>query len=107
MKKIKRVSKIAKGKLAKVFVLKGWREKTTGGLTKNDLVKSKSGKVVVKKASLKMKKAYKGSKFEAWAKACAAARKQLGITGFVSMGGKTAQGRALSAKAKALYNSSA
>merc|ERR1711959_772309 len=56
MKK-KSVSKIAKGRLAKVMVLRGSKGKTVGGLTAKDLVKSKSGKVVSKKrrAVLKIK----------------------------------------------------
>merc|ERR1719401_1053544 len=99
----KKVSKIAKGKLAKASVFRGSKEKTVGGLTKDKLVKSKSGKIVSKTASARMKKAFKGSKAEAWIKATAAARKAMGITGFAVVGGKTAQGKALYAKAKSIY----
>ena len=49
------------------------------------------------------RKKYKGSKLEAWTKAVAAARKELGITGWVLLNGKTPQGRTLYAKAKANY----
>merc|ERR1712224_430970 len=49
MKK-KAVSKIAKGKLAKVLVFRGSKAKTTGGLTASGLTKNKHGKVVSKKA---------------------------------------------------------
>merc|ERR1712054_51500 len=50
-KKKKKVSKIAKGKLSKVLVLRGKKEKTVGGLTAKDLIKNKFGKVVSKKKS--------------------------------------------------------
>merc|ERR1711871_585449 len=42
----KKVSVIAKGKKAKVQVWKGTKLKTSKGLTKKDLVKSKEGKIV-------------------------------------------------------------
>merc|ERR1712066_927160 len=45
-KKAMTVSKIAKGKLARSLVFFGRKEKTTSGLKKNELVRSKSGKVV-------------------------------------------------------------
>merc|ERR1712006_30566 len=57
MKK-KAVSKIAKGKLAKLVVFNGTKEKTMSGLKKSDLIKSKSGKIVSKKQSAQGKKAY-------------------------------------------------
>jgi len=66
-------------------------------------MKNKHGKVVSKAASLVRKKLYVGSKLEAWHKALAAARKELGVTGFVKINGPTAQGKALYAKAKALH----
>merc|ERR1712137_422210 len=98
-----KVSKIAKGKLRKAVVFRGSKEKTSGGLAKSDLIKNKNGRIVSKKASQARKKAYIGSKLEAWGKALAAAKKELGITGFVKINGPTAQGKALYAKAKALY----
>merc|ERR1712176_96262 len=100
----KRVSKIAKGKLRKAVVFRGSKEKTSGGLTKSDLVKSKTGRIVGKRASAASKKRYAGSKIQAWAKACQKARKELNIKGFCPFGGKTAAGKALYAKAKAIYN---
>ena len=100
--KTKRVSKIAKGSRAKATVFAGRKEKTQGGLTKASLIKSKTGKIVSKKASAAGKKAY--SRIAAWTKAVAAAKKALGISGFVPVGGKTAQGKALYAKAKSLYS---
>merc|ERR1719414_2227050 len=101
-----KVSKIATGKLKKLVVFRGSKEKTSGGLTKSQLVKNKTGKVVSKAVSASSKKRYAGSKAQAWAKACAAAKKELGISGFVAIGGKTAQGKALYAKAKAIYTQS-
>merc|ERR1712039_420612 len=100
--KAKKVSKIAKGKLAKSSVYSGRKGKTVGGLTKADLIKSKSGKVVSKKASLRAKKAYATSAIKKWADAVKAARKALGLSGFVAIGGKTGPGRALYSKAKSL-----
>ena len=67
------VSKIAKGKLSKMVVFKGRKEKTVGGLTKAHLTKSRRGKIVSKKASAAGKKAY--SHISGWTKACQAARK--------------------------------
>merc|ERR1711862_415240 len=55
-----KVSKIAKGKRARVSVFLGNKEKTKTGLKKSDLMKSKStGKIVSKKKSAQGKKAYK------------------------------------------------
>merc|ERR1719454_911691 len=101
MKKAKRVSTIAKGTLAKASVFSGRKVKTSGGVTKAGLVKNRSGKVVSKKMSALGKKVYSKT-IKAWADATKAARKALGVKGFVPMGGKSAAGRALYAKAKAL-----
>merc|ERR1711897_81441 len=106
-KKAMKVSKVAKGKRGKSAVFRGSKEKTVGGLTKDKLVKNKSGKVVSKKASQGSKKRYAGSGAQKWAKACSQARKALGIKGFAAIGGKSAQGKALYAKAKAIYKASA
>merc|ERR1712182_30198 len=57
MKK-KAVSKIAKGKLAKLVVFRGTKAKTSSGLSKTDLTKNKNGKIVSKKQSAQGKKAY-------------------------------------------------
>merc|ERR1712061_251104 len=70
------------------------------GLTKSSLVKSKSGKVVGKARSALAKKRFAGSALAKWAAAVKRARKELKITGFVPIGGKTAQGKALLAKVK-------
>merc|ERR1719432_194115 len=96
-------SVIAKGKMAKVMVLRGSKVKTSGGLKKDNLKKNKAGKVVSKRASDRSKKAYIGSALQKWGKAVQAAKKALNLKGFIIVGGKSAQGRALYAKAKALY----
>merc|ERR1711908_152873 len=90
MKK-KSVSKIAKGSHAKAMVLRGSKEKTTGGLTAKDLMKNQYGKVVSKKASARSKKA-----LGPWIQAVAKARKALKITGFTAI----KKGTPLYAKAK-------
>merc|ERR1711972_333247 len=97
--KAKRISVIAKGRAAKAAVFAGRKEKTVGGLTNASLTKSGTGKVVSKQASARAKKAYATSSIKKWAEACKAARKALGLKGFVPMGGKSAAGKALYAKA--------
>merc|ERR1711946_15994 len=100
-KKAKRVSKVAKGRGAKARVFRGSKARTSGGLRKSSLIKNKHGKVVSKKAHAHGKKAYKNvAKF---ANAVKAARKALGIKGFVPIGGKTSKGQALLKKARSLY----
>merc|ERR1719389_1257904 len=99
---MKKVSKIATGKFARAAVFKGTKAKTSGGMTKDALKKNKSGKIVSKAASDRSKKAYASSGIKKWADACKAARKALKCKGFVPMGGKTAAGKALYAKAKSL-----
>ena len=100
MKK-KAVSKIATGKRAKSVVFRGSKEKTSGGLAKSQLMKNKRGKVVSKKMHAKGKTIQKF--VQQWLDAVMTARKELGIKGFCAVGGKSAQGKALYAKAKALY----
>merc|ERR1739844_705636 len=100
--KAKRASVIARGKYARAAVFKGKKTKTVGGLTKDTLTKSKSGKIVSKAASARGKKLFAQSALKQWCDATKQARKQLGITGFCAVGGKTAQGKALCAKAKAI-----
>ena len=102
MKVMKAKSVIARGKLAKASVFRGTKVKTVGGLTKDKLTKNKFGKIVSKAASVRAKKSF-SARLGAWNKACAAARKALGVQGFCPMGGSTAQGKALYAKTKSLY----
>merc|ERR1712207_44463 len=104
MKKVAtKKSVIAKGKLAKAMVLRGSKVKTVGGLKKENLKKNKGGKIVSKKASDRAKKAYAGSAIEKWNKAVQQAKKELNLKGMIPVGGKNPQGRALYAKAKAIY----
>merc|ERR1712186_230536 len=100
--KAKKVGMIAKGKMARAVVFSGRKQKTASGLTKANLLKNKSGKIVPKSRSQNSKKAYANSAIKKWAEAMKAARKALNLKGFVPMGGKTAQGKALYAKAKSL-----
>merc|ERR1711863_51530 len=100
--KAKRVSVIAKGKNARAVVFRGTKAKTATGMTKEKLMKNKFGKIVSKAQSARAKKNYANSGFKAWTDAVKAARKALNITGFVAVGGKSATGKALYAKAKAL-----
>merc|ERR1719479_428129 len=100
--KTKKVSAVARGKYARAAVFNGRKAKTVGGLTKDTLIKSKSGKIVSKAASARGKKAFATSALKKWGDAVKAARKQLGISGFCAVGGKTAQGKALYAKAKSI-----
>merc|ERR1719235_1555163 len=99
--KAMRVSKIAKGRYAKAVVLRGSKAKTSSGLTKTDLMKNKYGRVVSKKKNAAGKKAFRLVKN--WNVALMKARKALNLKGFVAVNGRTAQGKALYAKAKSFY----
>merc|ERR1719208_574278 len=72
-------SQIAKGKRAKSSVFRGTKSKTSGGLTKDKLIKNKRGKVVSKAASAAAKKRFASSPLKAWLQAVKTARKQLNI----------------------------
>merc|ERR1719450_466793 len=98
--KAKRVSKIAKGKLAKAMVMRGSKEKTSGGLTRDALTKNKRGKIVSKRAAAAGKRRY--SNIAAWVDSVVEARKALQMEGFVAVNGKNVQGKALYVKSKAL-----
>merc|ERR1719222_1198523 len=87
--------KVASGRLAKAMVLRGSREKTSGGLKSKDIMKNKYGKCVSKKASAR-------GRANPWSKAIQGARKALGIKGFVPINSGP-EGKALYAKAKVLY----
>merc|ERR1712037_452389 len=100
--KAKRVSVIAKGMGAKARVFSGKKSKTVSGLTKDKLMRNKFGKVVSKKASAAAQKKWVKNGLKAWCEAVKKARNALGLTGFVAIGGKSAAGKALYAKAKSL-----
>merc|ERR1719160_1979889 len=97
MKAKKRVSKIARGKMSRAVVFRGNKDKTASGLKKSDLIKSKSGKIVSKKASAAGKRAFKN--ISGWTKAVQKARKQLKVKGFVAV----KKGSALYKLAKDFY----
>merc|ERR1719323_2056625 len=101
--KVKRTSIIARGKLAKALVFRGSKQKTQGGLTKELLMKNKSGRIVSKAMSAQARKRFASSALKKWCDAMKQARKELGITGFCAVNGKTANGKALYVKAKAIY----
>merc|ERR1719219_638568 len=102
-KKAKRVSKIARGRGAKARVFSGEKEKTSSGLKKSALTKNKIGKVVSKSRSAHGKKVYQKNGLAKWTKAVQAARKSMGIKGFLAVGGKTSKGQELLKKARALF----
>merc|ERR1712187_399883 len=95
--KSKRVSKIARGRMARSQVLTGRKEKTTSGLTAKDFMKNKYGKIVSRKRSA-------FSARRAWPKAVQQARKALSVKGFIAINGKSAEGKALYAKAKSIIS---
>merc|ERR1711915_513984 len=97
-KAMKRVTKIARGKRAKLAVFRGKKENTSGGLKQSDLLKNKNGKIVSKKSSLRAKK----NKFM---QAVSAARKELKIKGFQIVGGKTKAGIELLERARKIHKS--
>merc|ERR1712110_748157 len=92
MKK-KSVSKVAKGRMAKVMVLRGSKVRTTGGLKASDLTKNKVGRVVSKKRSAFAKKS-------PWIQAIKKARTALKIKGFCAI----KKGSPLYLKAKEFFN---
>merc|ERR1719359_42837 len=96
----RRVSKIARGRFAKAVVLRGGKEKTASGLTKDLLMRNKRGKVVSKKSSASGKRAFRN--IQDWVSSVVAARKALQVSGFVAINGKSLQGKVVSKKASAL-----
>merc|ERR1712098_72136 len=100
MRRRKAMKVSVRGKKWQVY--KGTKAKSAGGLTKADLTRSKTGKIVSKKKSAFGKKQY--SKYLAkWNAAVKSARKQLGVKGFQAVGGKSAKGQALLKKARSIY----
>merc|ERR1711865_117966 len=86
--------------MAKAVVLRGGKEKTVGGLTRDLLMRNKRGKVVSKKAAANGKRAFRN--IQDWVSSVTAARKALQVSGFVAINGKSLQGKALYVKSKAL-----
>merc|ERR1711920_256229 len=102
--KAKRVSKIAKGKMGRAQVLRGAKEKTASGLTKDKLMKNKRGKIVSRKAAANGKARFNAN-IKIWTESVVAARKALNLKGMVLINGSRPEGKALYAKAKAIYAS--
>merc|ERR1712039_948256 len=94
--KAMKVSKIAKGARMRAAVYSGSKEKTSTGLKKSDLMKSKSGKIITKKSHAAEKKAYKNIK--AWVEATKKVRKAMGLKGFVAIKKGTAFYKAVKAE---------
>merc|ERR1719168_17231 len=78
------------------------KEKTGTGMTKEKLIKSKTGRIVSKARSALAKKRFAASPLKKWIDAVKQARKQLNVVGFCAVNGKTAQGKALYAKVKSI-----
>merc|ERR1711934_1026027 len=74
--------KVISAKLARRHAFAGKISKTASGLSKSDLVKSKSGKIVSKKRSLNAKRS---NNLGPWTAAVKKARKALNIKGFVAL----------------------
>mmetsp|Transcript_2621 Transcript_2621/g.4818 ORF Transcript_2621/g.4818 Transcript_2621/m.4818 type:complete len:172 (+) Transcript_2621:67-582(+) len=102
-KKNTKKSKVARGRCAKLLVMRGKKEKTAGGLTRDALMRNKVGKIVSKKRSALGKRQFKH--IEEWVGSVSTARKSLKLEGFVAINGKSLQGKALYVKAKALRSS--
>merc|ERR1712224_358615 len=102
MKAMRRVSMIARNLRAKATVFHGHKTKTTGGLTRADLIKNRQGKIVSRKRSLGARRRF-AQTLGGWMAAVKKARKALNLNGFIAVNGNTAEGRALYAKAKSLY----
>merc|ERR1712045_1028730 len=64
--KVKRTSIIARGKLAKALVFRGSKQKTTGGLTKDTLMKNKTGRIVSKSKSALARQQWESSAMKKW-----------------------------------------
>merc|ERR1711951_263672 len=79
----RKARKLVRGTRAQVW--RGTRAKVKStGQTKNDLMKTKSGKIISKKAYKAGQKAYKRNGLSKWTKAFMQARKNLKLTGFVA-----------------------
>merc|ERR1719379_1302974 len=100
--KSKRVTVIARGKRARAAVFAGRKEKTASGMTKAKLMKNSRGKIVSKARSAASKKRF-STGLGLWTSAVKTARKALNLKGFVAINGKTAEGKAVYAKAKSIY----
>merc|ERR1719210_1396268 len=96
----KRVSRIARGRMAKALVFRGSREKTVGGLKRDMLMRNKWGKIVSKRASAMGRRRY--VQIQDWVESLMEARTALRLSGFVAVNARSIQGKALYVKAKAI-----
>ena len=82
---------------SKAEVAHGTAQYTKGGLTKKDIVVIDDGYGNYRYKSKKQQRSgkKKGTFRDAWSKAMKKARKELGLEGFVPVGGKTKDGKAL------------
>ncbi|CAD7974590.1 unnamed protein product [Amoebophrya sp. A120] len=96
-----RSSKVAYGKYGKSIVKKGHKKQTGGGLVAADLSRNKKGKVVQASRSILAKETQ--THIASWAKATKQAKRALGLTGFVPVGGKSQTGQQLLAEVRRIY----
>lgn len=94
---------VAKGRLAKRMVATGQAERTSGFMTKDDIILNSRGKYVSRKKSEQAKTSYVKNGLHKYNRAVGHARKLLDTKGFVPIGGKTAEGQELLEKAKMVY----
>jgi hypothetical protein len=106
MKKQARKSTVARGKRRKMSVFRGTKNSTTGGLTKDKLMKNRKGKIVSKLASAVARSKYPTG-VGRWVKCLSEARANLGLTGFCAVGGKSDEGKRLHAMARTIYDGKA
>lgn len=82
-------------KTARAAVYRGTIMKTRGGLRRENLMKSKTGKIVSRKASAAAKRRPQARIIEKFGKSVVMARATLGIKNFQAVGGKSLRGQAL------------
>jgi len=93
---------MAHGKRARAQVLAGLKHRTVGRLTKDKLRYNKKGLIVSIKASQAALKR-SGNLMHRWGQVVSVARRELGLVGFVPVGGTSKDGQALYRRAKALH----
>merc|ERR1719424_751968 len=101
--KKKKISIIARGRLARFLVHSGRKVKTAGGMTKESIEKNKRGRLVSKKQSAHGHKMY--TNIRGWTTAFVSSRRQLNCQGFIAINGKTLLGKALYVRMRKLYDS--
>lgn len=103
-KAMKKTAKSYKSaKTARAAVYRGTIMKTRGGLRREHLMKSKSGKIVSRKASTAAARKPQAAIIKKWGASLVAARTALGIKPFQAVGGKSLRGQALYKKTKSFF----